>query len=154
MDSEAVSMIIVLPLFFLVSGWAFKTLVNYYQNRHLAKLHYSLQDKVLDKIGSSPEAVEYLRSGAGEKLVAQLSRERTSPYQRILTALQVGAVISLLSIGFLYLRSVVTDEGAEAFTVIGVLGLALGVGFLVSAGAAYFFSKNWGLINGSSDADA
>jgi len=42
----------------------------------------------------------------------------------------------------------------EAFTVVGVLGLCLGLGFLASSGAAYFFSKKWGLVNGSASDEA
>jgi hypothetical protein len=154
MNDESLMMLIIMPTMFVITAWAFKVMLNFFQTRQVTKLHYALQDKVLEKIGSSPEAVEYLRSDAGEKLLAQLGSERTNPYRRILTAMQAGAVISLLSVGFLFLRGVVTNESAEGFTVVGVLGLCLGLGFLASAAAAYVFSKNWGLINGSTSEDA
>jgi hypothetical protein len=157
MDSanfEAMMMIIIMPTMFVIMGWAFKALLNFIQQRQLTKLHFALQDKLLDKLGTSPEALEYLHSDAGEKLFALASAERANPYNRILTALQAGAVIGLLGIGFIFLRGQVTQEGAEAFTVIGALGLCLGLGFLASSAAAYFFSKNWGLINGSAEEDA
>ena len=41
-----------------------------------------------------------------------------------------------------------------AATALLALGLCLGLGFLASSAAAYFFSKSWGLINGSADEDA
>jgi len=154
MSDETVMMIIVLPTMFTIMGWAIKTFLNFIHNQRLVKLHYALQDKLLDKLGSSPEAIEYLHSDAGEKMFALASRERTNPYGRILTALQAGAVISLLGIGFMFLRNKVPGEGSEAFMVIGVLGLCLGLGFLASSAAAYLFSKQWGLINGSPDAGA
>jgi hypothetical protein len=154
MNEETVIMVIVMPTMFVIMGWAFKTALNFLHNQRLVKLHYALQDKLLEKLGSSPEAVAYLHSDAGEKMFALASKERTNPYSRILTALQAGAVISLLGIGFIFLRGQVTQEGAEAFTVIGVLGLCLGLGFLASSGAAYFFSKSWGLINGTTDDNA
>ena len=154
MDSESLVMIIVMPTMFTIMGWAFKTLLNHVHNQRLVKLHYALQDKLLEKLGTSPEAIEYLHSDAGEKMFALATKERTNPYARILTALQAGAVISLLSVGFLFLRNMVDVEGVEAFTVIGVLGLCLGLGFLASSGAAYVFSKQWGLINGSAGNDA
>ena len=150
MDENMV-MIIVMPTMFVVSAWAFKTLLNFVQQRQLTKLHYALQDRLLEKLGSSPQAIEYLHSDAGEKMFALATKERTNPYGRILTALQAGAVISLLGIGFMFLRNKVPSDGAEAFTVIGVLGLCLGLGFLASSAAAYLFSKQWGLINGSTD---
>jgi membrane-bound ClpP family serine protease len=154
MDSEALTMIIVMPSVFVVMGWAFKTALNFLHSQRLVKLHYALQDKLLDKLGSSPEALEYLHSDAGERMFALATRERTNPYARILTALQSGAVISLLGIGFIFLRNQVPAEGAEAFMIIGVLALCLGLGFLASSAAAYFFSKQWGLINGSVESDA
>ncbi len=81
------------------------------------------------------------------------SQERTNPYSRILSALQAGAVLSLLSAGFLILSQML-EKQSQSFAVVGVLGLCLGLGFLASSGAAYFFSKNWGLINGSPKDDA
>jgi hypothetical protein len=154
MDSEAITMIIVMPTVFTIMGWAFKTALNFLHNQRLIKLHYALQDKLLDKLGSSPEALEYLHSDAGEKMFALATKERANPFTRILTALQAGAVISLLGLGFMVLRDMVGVEVSEGFTVIGVLGLCLGLGFLASAAAAYFFSKQWGLINGSAELDA
>jgi len=154
MDSEAIMMIIVLPTVFTIMGWAFKTGLDFFHKQRLVKLHYALQDKLLEKLGNSPEAIEYLHSDAGEKMFALATKERTNPYGRILTALQTGAVISLLGIGFIFLRNQVPADGAEAFMVIGVLGLCLGLGFLASSAAAFFFSKQWGLINGSAESDA
>ena len=154
MQSEEFAMIIVMPTFFVIMGWAFKTALEFLHRQRLIKLHYALQDKLLDKLGSSPEAIEYLHSDAGEKMFALAIEERTNPYARILTALQAGAVISLLGVGFIFLRNQVPQEGAEAFMVIGVLGLCLGLGFLASSAAAYIFSKQWGLINGATDGDA
>jgi hypothetical protein len=152
--NENMVMIIVMPTMFVVSAWAFKTLLNFVQQRQLTKLHYALQDRLLEKLGSSPQAIEYLHSDAGEKMFALATKERTNPYTRILSALQAGAVITLLGVGFLFLRTMVTDEARDAFAVIGVLGLSLGLGFLASSAAAYVFSKSWGLINGAREDNA
>lgn len=151
MDGEALAMIIVIPTFVTVTGWTFKTFLTFVHNRQLTKLHYALQNNLLDKLGNSPEAIEYLHSDAAEKMFAFAAKERTNPYARILTAMQTGAVIGLLGIGFLVLRPMVPHEGAEAFAVVGVLALALGLGFLASSFAAYTFSKKWGLVNGDSE---
>lgn len=154
MNDETMAMIVILPTFTVVTAWAFKTVLNFFQNQKLVRLHYALQDKVLDKLGTSPEAIDYMNSDAGEKMFALATKERANPYARILTALQAGAVIGLLGIGFLVIPSLVPHEGSEAFTVIGVLALCLGLGFITSSGAAFVVSKKWGLINGSTDHDA
>jgi hypothetical protein len=154
MDAEVISMIIILPTFLGVTAWAFKTMLTFIQQRQLIKQHYALQDKLLGNLGNHPEAFDYLKSDGGERLFAQLTTDRTDPYRRILGALQVGAVMTLLGLGFLCIPMLVTFEDSEGFVVIGVLGMSLGLGFLVSAGAAYYFSKNWGLINGSAPEDS
>lgn len=154
MNDETMAMIVILPTFTVVTAWAFKTVLNFIQNQKLVRFHYSLQDKVLDKLGTSPEAIEYLASDAGAKMFALATRERTNPYARILSALQAGAVIGLLGIGFLVIPALVPKEGSDAFTVIGVLALCLGLGFIASSAAAFVFSKKWGLINGSTGRDA
>jgi len=147
-------MVIVMPTMFVIMGWAFKTGLDFFHKQRLIKLHYALQDKLLEKLGNSPEALEYLHSDAGEKMFALATKERTNPYARILTALQAGAVLSLLGIGFISLRGMVEAHDAGSFTVVGVLGLCLGLGFLASSAAAFVFSKQWGLINGSTQSDA
>ena len=154
MNEETVIMIIVMPTMFIIMGWAFKTGLDFFHKQRLIKLHYALQDKLLEKLGNSPEALEYLHSDAGEKMFALATKERTNPFARILTALQAGAVLSLLGIGFISLRGMVEAHDAGSFTVVGVLGLCLGLGFLASSAAAFVFSKQWGLINGSTQSDA
>jgi len=154
MNEEALTMIIVVPTIFVVSAWGFKTMLNFFHNRRLVKLHYSLQDKVLDKLGTSPEAIEYLHSDAGEKMFALATKERSNPFARILSALQAGAVIGLLGAGLILIPNLVSIEGSEGFIVVGVIALFLGLGFLASSAAAFVFSKKWGLIDGSTDHDA
>ena len=150
MNDEMVAMIVILPTFVLVTAWAFKTVLNFFHNQRLVKLHYALQDKLLEKLGTSPEAIEYLHSDAGEKMFALATKERANPYSRILTAMQSGAVLGLLGIGFLVIPALVPHEGSEGFIFIGVLALCLGLGFLASSYSAHYFSRKWGLINGES----
>jgi hypothetical protein len=154
MNDETTAMIIVLPTFVVVTAWMLRALLNYFHNQRLVKLHYALQDKLLEKLGNSPEAIEYLHSDAGEKIFKLATKERANPYTRILTAIQAGAVIGLLGAGFILIPNLVPQHGSEAYTVVGVLALCLGLGFLASGGAAFVFSKRWGLINGDADHDA
>ncbi len=151
--NENLTMIIVMPTFFLASAWALKVLVNAMQIRYQLKRHYGVQDKLVDRLGGSADVVEYLRSDAAQKILTMAGPEHTSPYGRVLSALQAGVVLSLLATGFLVLRGFIGAESVEAFTVVGVLGLCLGLGFIGSAAAAYQFSKRWGLIDGGAELD-
>ena len=62
-------------------------------------------------------------------------------------SMQIGIVMLLTGIGLLYVSSTFIDEPAEFFIVIGVVALALGGGFLVSAAAAYVLSRKLGLLD-------
>jgi hypothetical protein len=61
--------------------------------------------------------------------------------------------MSCLALGLLYLGRVVTFEGI-GFTITGVLVLALGIGFLLSAAAAWGISRSAGLLESQPRAGA
>lgn len=150
--SEAMVMLITMPTFFGVTFWSFKILLDFFRQRRNTKLFFELQNKVLDKFGSAPEALEYLQSDLGKEYFQAAVDERTNPHRRILNAVQVGLVVCALGVGFILVKEMVPEEGAVVLGVAGVLGLCLGIGYLLSAGVAYYLSKTWGLINGGSGA--
>lgn len=85
--------------------------------------------------------------------------ERVKPFGRVLGSVQAGLILFLLGLGSLLIRATLPHaafssdvdlaQTAESFLIISMLLLALGAGFLVSAGASYWLSKSWGLLNGS-----
>ena len=116
----------------------------------VANLQAEMQTKLLDKLGSSPELVQYLESDAGRTFLqsATLAVERSNPLGRVLGSIQAGVILVFGGIGLLWLRGQVVDpEGAAAALVIGTLTLSIGMGFLVAAGLSYTLSKSWGLID-------
>lgn len=149
-QTEALMMIIVMPAMFGGMAWAFKTLLNYLQQRRLSKMTFEMQNKVIDKFGTAPEALQYLESKAGARLLETAAAGPTNPRMRILFSVQSGVILAALGVGFLLVRGVM-PEGADAFSMVGILALCLGVGFLVSAVIAHYLSKSWGLINGDSE---
>jgi hypothetical protein len=119
---------------------------NKRRNR-LAQMRFDLQNKLLEKFGTSQELLEYLRSDAGLRFLDFVPVEKASPYGRILGSVQWGIVLLTAGAASLFLRHQIPD-GFEEFTVFGAFGVALGAGFLVSAVVAYVLSKSWGVING------
>jgi hypothetical protein len=59
--------------------------------------------------------------------------------------------ITTLALGFMYPMN---RTGAHPAIVLGALVLALGVGFLISAGISYRLSKAWGLFPESNEKPA
>ena len=71
-------------------------------------------------------------------------------FQRILSGVQSGIVLSSFGAGMLLLHgSGVAPE--QEFTIIGVLALALGIGFGIAAAASYLLSRSFGLLQRESN---
>lgn len=76
--------------------------------------------------------------------------EKASPFGRILGSIQAGVIPTFGGLALFLVRSLVALEPADHFGLVflGSLALAVGLGFLFSAGAAFWLSKNWGPIDG------
>jgi ABC-type multidrug transport system fused ATPase/permease subunit len=125
----------------------------------LARMQSELHSKLIDKIGSSQEFLTYLDSDAGKRLVASISLDppRREPYSRILRSVHTGVILLALGIAFLTLGTHFTkaDDGFffDSFFFFGGLAVALGAGFLISAGVSYRLSKKFGLLDRERNAD-
>jgi hypothetical protein len=108
--------------------------------------------KLLEKFGSNEELLRYAETPAGRRFLesAPIALEpaaprMSAPFSRILWSIQAGAVLGVAGLGLLYVSSEMVDEIAQFFFSIGVLTLALGVGFGVSAAISFFLSRRLGL---------
>ena len=113
----------------------------------IAKLQAEVQTKLLDKISSSQDLITYAQTEAGREMLESLKVERHSPHTRIIGALQTSIVMICLGAAFLFLRGRISGT-EEGFLVFGTLATMLGAGFGLSAVAAYYLSKSFGLLNG------
>lgn len=133
--------------FFGVFGWIIKLFLTHRRQMKLANLNSELNKQLLDKFDSTEELRHFLESDSGRNFIDTVPVERHSPHARIMGALQTGLIMTTAGIACLYLRHNIPD-GQESFVFLGAMGLALGIGFLLSAGASWFLSRKWGLING------
>jgi hypothetical protein len=72
-----------------------------------------------------------------------------APLGRILWSVQGGVVLVAGGIGLQVVGARVADDAAQPLHALGVLGIALGVGFLVSAIISFVISHRLGLIEPS-----
>src|SRR6266699_1834354 len=129
--------LVVIPAFLAFWGfvvWVVFTTVRRYKT---TKLQADIQNKLLDKFGSSEDLLSYVQSEAGKQFVNSLLAEQRTPYARILWAVQASVLLSFFGCALLFLRSRVSG-GEEGFLVFGTLFVTLGIGFLCSAAASYF----------------
>lgn len=135
-----------------ILGWIVRTIAQTIRQQRIAKLQADLQTRLLEKFNNPQELVAYLESPAGQRFLESATIERRNPYGRILGSAQAGIILSLVGLALFFLQGR-WPETEEGFLFLGTLGLALGLGFLLSAAAAYFLSKSWGLIDGRSPSE-
>lgn len=135
---------------FALGAWILRTLIISYRQGKVARMQADLQQRLLERFGSSPELLAFLQTEAGDRFVEplQVEEERRSPYGRILGAVQVGVILICGGAGLLFLDGRLPFDDERAFLFLGTVATTLGVGFLLSGGVAYWLSRNWGLLNG------
>jgi len=139
--------------FVIVVAWIIRIFQTNRRVLKLAAMQVEMQNRLIDKFDSPEELRTYLESEGGKQLMKATPIEKASPYGRILGSIQAGVILSLGGLALFSLRNYVPGEAHEDFAImfLGALGIAIGLGFLISAAASYFLSKSWGLINGNND---
>jgi hypothetical protein len=134
------------PIVLFVSMFSMIVLVVFIGTRQKQRRIETLaavQTRMLDKFGSAAEFVTFLQSPEGKNFLTTASEVRVSPADRIFSSIRSGIILTLLGVAFTIL-SFTTDDG---MIVPGVLLLAIGIGFLISAMISHRLSNAWGLLN-------
>jgi hypothetical protein len=142
--------IIVLPAMFGMLAFVVWVIVNGWQRRQHVKAMAEFHGRLIERIGSVKDFSDFLQTEGGVKFMDALTVERgsTGPRDRILRAVQSGVVCTTMSGGFLGVGLMNAFGAHEEFTVLGIIVLSLGLGLLLSSGAAYWVARTLGLING------
>lgn len=153
--SDNVAMVLVIPSMLLCVGWIVWIVANSRRRGKVAEIQRDMHAKLFEKFGTSQELIAYLNTEAGSKFIDSVAIEHTKPFGRVLGSIQAGLILFFLGIAMLIVRAATPahafyDEIQRAQSTQGLLAvslvlLALGIGFLVSAGVSYKLSKNWGL---------
>lgn len=133
-------------------AWVLQSIARSVRTLKLARLQAQLQGEVLGRLDSSEALLAYLQSDAGQRFAGSTLAEapRTpSPHVRILRAIQVGLVVFAAGLGCWSLDSRLPLDDEHGFLVLGTVGMAVGIGFLVSGVASWWLSRSWGLLEGS-----
>lgn len=131
--------------------WIIKTIVEYRRWSRVSKVHTEVHNKLLDRFTANEDLLTYMQTPAGKSFLesAPLSLESPrpvgAPLSRILWSVQVGVVLAAAGLGLLYVSNRVVEEVAQPLFTIGVLALAIGAGFVVSAAASFLLSRRLGL---------
>ena len=134
-------------------GYLARSVIEYRAWLRASKVQTEAHTKVLDRLTSNEDVLAYAQSPVGQRYLTAASltsdfgaRSVGSPAGRILWSVQIGIVLALGGVGLIIAKNSVIDEAAQALYVVAVLAIALGIGFAVSAIAAYALSRQLGLL--------
>jgi hypothetical protein len=105
--------------------------------------------KLIERIGSARELGEFLTTDAGARFLDSLAMERSTPQARILRAMQSGLVLLCLGLGlftFLWWSPTLPAPVWDTVMLLATIVSALGIGFILSAGASYVLSQRMGIL--------
>ena len=140
--------------------WLLRVLLENRRWSRVLKIQTEVHGKLLDRFANNQELLTYMNTDAGKRFLesapipASLGEapqaKMSMSMSRVLMPLQFGVVLTLVGIGFLVLRNRPEIGDAGPFTVFGMLGLMLGLGFIISSGISFFLARHLGLFPESS----
>ena len=141
--------------------WLIRTIIDYRRWNRLAKVQTDAHTRILDRFSDNEELLAYIQSPAGARFLQSspitldaAPRSIGAPLGRILWSMQAGFVLAAGGFGLESASSRVSGEASQPLVVLGTLGIALGIGFVISAIASYVISWRLGLIERSRSAVA
>ena len=147
---------LIVPSLFIMIGFITWVLAQSWQRRVHLKLATDFNTRLLDRIGSVKDFSDFLQTEGGTKFMDALTVERAAarPTDGILRAVQIGIVLLMLGLGLLALAWYFTARSTnfddyEGLTIIGVIAVSLGVGFVLAATASYRLARTLGVLDGN-----
>lgn len=140
--------------------WLTRTMVDYKRWNRLAKVQTDAHTKILDRFTANEDLLAYIQSPAGGKFLESspisldaAPRSMGAPLSRILWSVQGGVVLLAGGVGLHIVGGRATDAAsAQALHALGIVAIALGLGFVISAIISFVISQRLGLIEPASPA--
>jgi hypothetical protein len=135
-------------------GWLVRTTISYRRWNRLSKTQTDVHTKLVDRFTQNEDLLAYMQTPAGKRFLESApipldgdTKPIAAPLSRILWSLQAGIVLLVFGLGLVILSGRLITEMSTPMMVFGVMGMALGAGFILSAFAAYFASRRFGLLD-------
>jgi len=136
-----------------VAVWLVRTVVDYRRWNRLAKVQTDVHTRILDRFTDNAELLAYMQSQPGKRFLESTPimldagpRSVGAPLGRILWSVQAGLVLAAAGTGLELVSGRFTEDAAQPMQVLGALGIALGIGFILSALISFWISHKLGLI--------
>lgn len=150
MDGIAVAFVVSTIVFVFI--WLVRTIVQHRRWNRLSRVQAEVHNKLLDRFSSNEEVMAYINTTAGKKFLEAAPiplesgpRAMSAPLSRVLWSVQAGMILGALGIGLKMVSLSIEKDVAPAMSGLGVLAIALGIGFVLSAVVSLMLSKRLGL---------
>lgn len=147
--------VMIFAVFSLVAGflaWVVKTFIEYRRWLQVSRVQTDAHNKLLDRLTGHEELLAYIQTPAGRRFLESAPiidagpRAVSAPIGRVIWSAQIGMVLAFAGLGLNFVSGRVVEEVQPPLFVLGVLAIALGIGFVVSAALAYALSRRFGLL--------
>jgi len=150
---ETISIFTGFAIFGGILMWLIRTIIDHRRWSRLTRTQAEVHNKLLDRFATNEDLIKYVSTPAGQRFLEsapiQLDagpRSISSPIGRVLWSVQVGIVLAAAGIGFNIISwSSVDKDVAQPLAAMGILGIAIGAGFIVAAAASFVLSRRLGL---------
>lgn len=144
--SEQVTIAIVVPTLFVTAAYILTTIARVFGRARRDRLIAELHGKLIDRLGSGPDVIQFFQTEAGQKFLAGGdSTVAPSHVSRVLNSLQAGLIALCTGIG-MYIVAPMSIEAAPFFRVSGGIAIAAGIGIVLSAAWSFVLLRKWGLL--------
>jgi len=141
-----------LIMFACVIIWLVRAFIQHRRWLKASQVQADVHTKLMERMTTNDELLAYVQSPAGRRfLEAAPVRPDTdtpsfsAPVGSIIWSLMAGIVLTVLGVGFRYAGNIVKDDAHDAFLVVGVIILSLGIGFIIASLMAFAVSSRLGL---------
>lgn len=135
-----------------IVAWLVRAVIQHRRWLRQSKVQADVHTKLMDRMSTNEELLAYIQSPAGRRFLESApiqhdsdSPRTAAPVGPIIWSMMAGIVLGIVGVGFRYAANSVANEAQQAFTVVGVILLALGAGFVTASAMAYLVSARLGL---------
>ncbi len=143
---------LVLSAMFGMLGWLVRAVIQHRRWLKASAVQAEVHTKLMDRMTSNEELLAYIQSPAGRRFLEAVpprpepeSPGFAAPVGSILWSMMAGVVFATVGAGFRVAAGTIGDDVQRAFTVVGIILLSLGIGFLFASLMAFAVSSRLGL---------
>lgn len=149
---ETISIFTGFAIFGGILMWLIRTIIDHRRWSRLTRTQAEVHNKLLDRFASNEDMLKYINTPAGQRFLESAPiqiegpRSISSPAGRVLWSVQVGIVLAAAGVGLKLISWTAIDKDVvQPLAAMGILGMAIGAGFIVAAAASFVLSRRLGL---------